>query len=517
MSGKTKHWYKKPLMRTLSVRLLLIFLLVPLWIFLRSVYRDRIAAFGCFDDCLPIMAGYFIESGKKLYSQIYFNHQLMPAYISAVIQILTKPASLYMLMYEHRMVLIYFFMLADVLLVLRFGLVGFGFALLYETTKGFLFGDRFLAESMIIYPLVYLFGIAWELMRGKKISPLDVWISTNLTWFVVFSREPYVPLAILLFSTIVWYVRKTIWGRWAIILFILMSLGTVLLNSPADFWFNVVTINVVAAGSNEIASSHLLGSGMLRVIFYPFLVFFTGTWSIFRWIEIVISALYLTFSAFLIFTNKKFLKPVLFSFILLAFANLRIVPPGQQYYEAFHHIEWYGIAIMSVLFLIQEQILTKRLRIIGIFGIVVFTGLVLYALVVPGSYLHEKVDRQSEFNTNYAQVYIVGEVIRLLSDKQDTVFLDEWEDLIYWQSKLYSPYRYSWYTSNMPNFEIYRRARDDMFAHTPPTFYFGKCAGMAGEAVSLPQSVQSLYVRLLQSGRPSCVWVRKEKIPQDSG
>src|SRR4030042_4993493 len=165
MSDKTNYWYQKPLFRIIAVRLLLVFFLIPLWVFLRSVYRDRIGAFGCFDDCFNYMGGYFVAIGKKLFSEIFFNHQPLTAYISAGIQLGTKPESIYMLLYQHRIFLIYFAIFFDFLLVLRFGIVGFGFALLFETTKGYLFGERFLSESMIIYPLVYVWDLVWEFMH----------------------------------------------------------------------------------------------------------------------------------------------------------------------------------------------------------------------------------------------------------------------------------------------------------------------------------------------------------------
>src|SRR3989344_780100 len=137
----------------------LLFLLLPLWVFLRGIYRDRIGAFGCFDDCFNYMAGHFLLAGKRLYTDIFFNHQPLPAYISAIIQWVSKPEGIYLLIHQHRMFLVYFSIFMNVLLVLRFGLVVFGFSVLYETTKGYVFGERFLAEALIVYPLVYLLGL----------------------------------------------------------------------------------------------------------------------------------------------------------------------------------------------------------------------------------------------------------------------------------------------------------------------------------------------------------------------
>ena len=93
---------------------------LPFWFFLRRVYRDRIGAFGCFDDCFNIVAGYFIGQGKHLYTNIFFNHQPIPAIISFFIQKIYQPQSVYELIYRHRMTLIMYF--------------GFGMGVTWEKT-----------------------------------------------------------------------------------------------------------------------------------------------------------------------------------------------------------------------------------------------------------------------------------------------------------------------------------------------------------------------------------------------
>ena len=116
-------------------RLFLLFILVPFAFYFRSIYRDRLGAFGCFDDCFNIVGGYFITQGKHLYSEIFFNHQPLMAYLSALIQYVTKPDLLYLLIYQHRMALIWFSMVMGGVLTLRFGLIGFGFTLLSKLPK----------------------------------------------------------------------------------------------------------------------------------------------------------------------------------------------------------------------------------------------------------------------------------------------------------------------------------------------------------------------------------------------
>ena len=458
----------KKIAMSAKIKVLLVFLLVPFWIYLRGVYRDRLGAFGCFDDCFNIVAGYFIGQGKQLYSEIFFNHQPILAYISALIQYFYQPQSIYELIYRHRMVLIGYFAAADMFLTLRFGLIGFAFALLFETTKGFLFGERFLAESMIVYPLVYLFALV---LQRKRIHPMESAATAFATWFVVFSREPYIPLALFLFVVILY---KT-YSKVALMIFVLVTLATLALFDFRSYWWNLVTVNAQAA-SEELNWS---------IFFYPVAVYFGGNWNLFRWIEVILSGLIL-----LTFWRTGW-KRALLVFLTLGLANIRTVAPGTLYYVAFHHLVWYAVAIFVVL--LQTKL-----------GWIAIGWLALLAFLSPQSYLHENVNRAEQFGIGYGHYIMQGEIIRRLSDPTNTLFLELWDDLIYLQAKLPSAYKYSWYTSSMANFSIYRAAREEMFRDYPPDFYYGQCS-KNGE-ISLRNDD---YIRLTQGKTPTCIFVKK--------
>jgi hypothetical protein len=112
-----------------------------------------------------------------------------------------------------------------------------------------------------------------------------------------------------------------------------------------------------------------------------------------------------------------------------------------------------------------------------------------------------------------------GEVIRALSSPGDTLFVDGSEDLIYWQAKVESPYKYSWYTSSMPLLDKYTDERIEMFKNDPPDFYreYGMCPKakdkIMPDAYRLPDFIKDEYVRLY-SDRPTCLFVKKNKIPE---
>lgn len=127
-------------------------------------------------------------------------------------------------------------------------------------------------------------------------------------------------------------------------------------------------------------------------------------------------------------------------------------------------------------------------------------------------------DTQEEFTAGYGRYFVNGEVIRLLSNPKDTFYVEMWDDPLYWQAKLPSAYRYSWYTSVMPFFPKYVEAREDMWEKNPPDFYYGNCRPNESFSFLFPETMEENYEQLLFSGRPSCIYVKKEKIkdvPED--
>ncbi len=483
----------------------LILLLIPLWVILRSAYRDRIGAFGCFDDCFNIMGGYYLLSGKRLFSEIFFNHMPLMAEISAWIQAATKPESIYMLLYQHRMFMISASIVANVLLVARFGLWAFLFSVLYESTKGFVFGERFLAEGLIVYPIVYLFGLAWETVWRRKIHTFDVWVAVPATAVVVFAREPYVPLALFLMGTIVWLLRRTVPMAWPILLFTMITVGMIVHYGWSEFFFNVVTVNThVLEVESKITGSQ--AGGFAAILLYPVLLFGSLPKNLFHQVETGLAVVF--FAAGTLAVTLGWWRQIVWVLVVLALANVRTVAPGAIYYGAFHHIIWYALFICTAARVLQELSAKAKFAQVALAGKGALFILAFYAFFSPASYLQEKVDRQTELTTNYSKYYVLGEVVRRLSTQKDTLFLDGQDDLIYWQAKRYSSYPYSWYTSIMPFFPQYTEARSAMFASNPPQFYFGTCPDGSQADVAPPRS--ELYVRLLQNGAPSCLWVHKD-------
>ena len=145
-------------MKGFRLKIFLALLLIPFFYVIFKLYAPRTAAFGCFDDCFNYGAGFFITKGKLLYRDIFFNHQPLMAYISALIQSFTQPRNIYELLLRHRQFMIIWNFFWAVVLLFQFGSAGMLFSLQYELTKFYIFGDRFLAEGLIVYHFCIVTG-----------------------------------------------------------------------------------------------------------------------------------------------------------------------------------------------------------------------------------------------------------------------------------------------------------------------------------------------------------------------
>ena len=489
-------------------RFLPILLILPIYIALYKIYIPKVNAFGCFDDCFNIVAGYFIANGKRLYSEIFFNHQPLMAYFSSLIQTGYHPINIYDLILTHRQSIMAFSFIMNVFMIFRFGLPMLGFVFLYEFSKFYVFGDRFLAEGVIVYPLVYMVGLVWQKYTSKKLYWYDYLLSSLFAWLIIFMREPYIIISFVLFFLIFFgkpfsYLKKIALG-----LFVLLVLIFLAITPLPEYFFNVVTVNGQILRS-EGGENNLLGFGVVQLFVYPILILFGGEWNIFRHFLVGLDLIFLISFLFLLKVKEK-RRILLLLFLILGFANVRIVPPGKIFYAAFHMIVWYGLFIATLTFLLQDLFFYKKK--IAVALLIILIILFVYIVGSGKSFTREKIDPHYEFITNYGKELQVGEVVRLLSKPTDTLYLDGADDLIYWQAKRTSSYKYSWYTSGMPRFSRYRQARLDMFATSPPDFYYRFCTKSIILDYFLPKAYENDYQNIYSDGKPTCLYVKKSKI-----
>lgn len=491
-----------------------IFALLPLFFALYQIYIPRINAFGCFDDCNNFMRGYFVLQGKALFLEVFSGHQPLGSYLSTIIQYFTQPQNIFELILRHRQFMIIFALIMNALIIYRFGAVFLLFTVIYEFSKFYIFGDRFLGDGMIVYPLIYIVGLIFLKYQNLKIYLFDYILVAIFVWFIIFMRVTYAPVAMVSFIFFLWkwpilpFKKEQIMS---IAVFTVLSLITIIIHDIGEYFYNVVFFNYQINLQAE-AKPEMFGPWYLHWFFYPIFVYFYGPINEFKNLLIGLNSIFIILFLGLIW--KKEFKLALAIFLILGFSNIRTVLPGSIFYGAFHMISWFGLIIFISIELIKK-LSNSKLRLVG-FGFMI--GVFLVFLSSPGYFAKSKTDSHQEFITNYGSYLQEGEALRALSSEGDTLFIDGSDDLIYWQSGLSSPYKYSWYTSSMNMLEKYSKEREIMFKDTPPTFYreYGYCVKDEDyeftEAYKIPEIIKENYTRLLIDEKPSCIYVMNEKL-----
>lgn len=431
-------------------------------------------------------------------------------YLSAVIQRLAHPINIYDLVLRHRQSLFLFGLAADILLILRFGLAGFLFSVFYESTKFYIFGDRFLAEAFIIYPFVYLLGIAINKFTKQKIYKGEFIISAILTWFIFIMREPYIPAVIFIYIVLIW--NKNFLREKIISIFIFLSL--LVLSLPLlnlrNYIYDVFFVSSKAIASVEINREKLFPFGILKSFFYPIYILAGGEKTFMRIILVSFSFIFF-YANFIYYYLRKKLKPIIFIFIVLGLSNLRIVTPGYMFYSSFHMLPWYAMFLIVPFMLLQN--LNSRNKIAFYLVFLALLPLFIFITTSKNSFIKEKIDPYPEFISNYGHLNQTGELIKALSEKNNSFFADGFDESLYPQTNLISPYKYSMYTSVMPLFDKFADDRLEMFQKNPPDFYYGTCPRDENSTRILPDSARPLYQQLKEFGKPSCLFLLKTILP----
>jgi hypothetical protein len=512
-------WFYKAILQKLTLKLKG----VPTWTLLLAtfiffvpvflLYYKESVSFHFIDEYNNFLAGYFLLKGKVLYSQIFFQHQPLMAYISYILQKVLHPSSLYKLVIYHRLVVVLVALLFDLLLVYRFRFVGLLFAIIFELTKYHLFGSTFLAESIVVYPLVYLFGLIWETLHKREVADWEILLSGLLTFFVVFMREPYTITAVVLFAILLIPKRRIQIKISAVGIFLLFSLITVAPLPIHDYLFEIAKVNVSAVAKDEVRGNHLLGFGIIGIFIYPIIILLHGSINYFRGILILLDLLFLI-AFFKYFVLDKQWRNGLILLFILGISNIRITPPGTIFFGAYHMIVWYGLFVFSTIFLVKNIFAEKNYNLFKIFTAALLTVFCIYIVLPQNSLIWDKYDKQTVFNNNYAQYFITGKLVQNLSDEKTTFFVDGWDNLSYWQADQNVSFPFLFWYPPMSKFSIYTKARAEMFKNDPPEFVYSNCGVDKGKIFSytFPEYSVREYDMIYYAKSPTCLYVRKSAV-----
>jgi hypothetical protein len=483
-------------------KILLLCLTILIILGIARTTLKRTASFGCFDDCFNYTAGYLLTTGRELYTTIFYNHAPIPAYLSAFILTLTKPINIYDLLFQHRTFLVMFTLIWTCILIFRFGTKSALVLIGYECMKWYFFGNRFLAEAMIVYPIAYLFFLFMEKKKDIKLVE-SIWIGF-LAWLVVFSREPYIPLVLFLLISIAW--KHT--HIQAIIVFLTLSLLTLPFFNIQEFYFNLVSVNTATVLADSSKNTPFF-QRMLETLLYPlFLLLYQKerVWQSIQLIFLIIGTLSL-YS----FIRKKAFGITIWFIVLLALSNIRATPIGTVFYSSFQLLPWFMLSICIAAYLITH--IWHHSRLTSVLTSILFFSALFWTTATPSSFLYEKISAHDELITNFSEEIQIGNIMHHLQTKDSDIFIDGWAELIYWQAQQKTQYRFGWYTSVMPMIDRYRTERFNYLTTTPPELYYGTCPQSTLKERTLPTEIVHLYTNIRIAGKPSCLWIKTDILP----
>lgn len=457
------HWLDK--------RNVLIFVAFIFLIFTGYLYKQATYSFHFVDEEYNLAVGKYLLNGELLYDDIISNQQPFPPILSAVVQKFSKPNTTFLLIGRHRETIVLWSIIWSIILVFYFGLPALAFVIVYEFTKFYLFGNLFLAESIVVYPLLFLVGLAL-LKKPQLTRPESMLIGFCLA-VTIFSLGPIWPLLGFLTLFLIYNYKKRL--KNIPYLFLGSALPVFLLikyTSIPGYFYWYINSNL----AYTIPRYHTLYYNnpwlilVTKAFITPVLAFTPLNPTPTLWVTRVIS-LILLFNLMLLFKRKEF-KEALASILILGLSNLRFYPPGNQYYDGFHLLPWYS-SLIFITALISwgnfKQIHAHWFRL-------PIVSLWVVAILISLKHINPILNRavQKDYYISYSRPTQIGEVISIMKNDNDTLFLSTNDWLVYWQSntnhlpKLYGDY--AWMLG-IPKLED---SLIKTFSTKPPTFLFCK-------------------------------------------
>ncbi len=465
------------------------------------LYHNKIFSLHFVDEEDNLVLGKFLLSGEKLYSDLFSHHQPLGYVLSAGLQLVTNPPNIYMLVKRHREFMIVFALVWNILLVIRFGNRLILPLAVYELTKFYLLGELFLAESLAVYPVLYITSLLFE--KRPKIHKFETYITGLLIGLIGMLIAPLWPFLlgylILLFMAKRPDIKAMGQMAFGALVWVLICLPFI---DIYYYFHNVFYINFgyyIPLGGDEkqpwalIKSSYTPISAILNS---------TNLYQI-GFVTKVVSIALLLVSVALIWSKNW--RILITGFVLLTLANIRYVPPGQDYYRGFHMLIWYAeLLLITIYFGFEIMMILKKkyIKYLVILSILVISGSAMFS----AQSLFQKNDIEHDYYVNYSRQYTFGEAIKIMKNQQDSLFVipDEW--LLYWQGEVK-------HANKMVNFYPWmQRVPElnsivvDSFKNNPPAFFYCDCSAL--QVIEYSKD----YVQMVKDGKETSFWVLNAKM-----
>jgi hypothetical protein len=473
--------------RIFAVVLALVISLVTL-----SPYRSHIFALHFVDEDDNIVIGNYVREGKALYSEVFSQHQPSMFMISAGIQNTFSVDNVLMVIKRHREVMIGWSILWFLILTVRFGWPLLLTGAVIELAKITLLGNLFLAESLVIYPLLYL--VAHLCMEPKISSGIEKLFLVSIFWLLWYSLTPLWPL--LLFLAILLF-YKTTEDKQFRYMFVgvgaISLIGLLSITSFYDYVYNALYVNYkyYIPLTTPVGLFESIGKAFLAPIFA---IFSQKSGELLTLIKVLSIGLLINLASLLL--RKELLKAG-FIFIVLGFTSLRYIDPGDTLYGVFHMLPW-----SSLLILFNFVAFTK----IRLYHLIIWIIIMFASIQVANKNLFDYRDPTTDFYVHFSPSADIREAVKILSiSTPQTLWVEPVMYWPHWRTGA-APYTsmvnyYGWMDQTPPM----KEGLTNHLEKELPTIVWAQT--MQGVGIYLDH-----YTPLLREGKPSGLYLRKDQV-----
>lgn len=416
------------------------------------------------DEQDNFVLGNSVLEGEKLYQNIFSYHQPASYLVSALVQNTLKTNNILMLIKYHRFFVFGWSMGWWLLMILCFGGWIFGPMIILETVKIIYLGNLFLAESLVLLPIIFV-GL-W-LIDNKNNNYGSAFLLGIITAFCGLTLAPLWPVLIL--------VIVTFWWRWKDKRIVAMIIGALfligLIASKVDilgYFENAIYINKNYYLS--IASKIPLSKTLIFSFLTPFLYIINQN----KMMEILIIKIMV--GIFLIaelIYGKKNWKGALQIYLILALLNLRNFELERTHYGGFHLMIWIGWLILISFWLIRK-INTKHLRLL-----ILFPAIVL--LMIINKQIREKNGLIDDFEIYYSRIFNMSQAIKVSATENDRLLSMPDEVLGYWKTGVKVAGKYLFFYKWMETVPGMRQEQINSFSSLPEYLILKSSEGLPVE------------------------------------
>lgn len=479
------------------------FLTLLIALFTIPGFRSHIFFLNFVDEDDNIVIASLMNEGKELYRDVYSQHQPLPFYLSSSLQNILDPDNILMNVKRHREFMMFWSLGWIFLLTFRFGWPLFAASFVIELSKINLLGNLFLAESLVVYPLLYV--LSYFIFQKKFPLNGEHWCVIILIWVLILSLAPIWPLLGAMFIYLLYcshhrFATSTRIALVGVILgFAVFSRGTFLY-----FWHDVVYINYQFY--IPLTTPIGMGESVVKAFLAPIIVFFSQEHTLLLGFIQLLSLSFLL-ELFWLCRDKQYLRALGWVAVLFL-VNIRYIDPSNTLYGAFHMLPWVSVFILAVFVELARLWTAQGLKQLTAKFIVII--LTLSTLSLASSTLWDVRDPANDFYINYSPSVDIAKVVEILSrDRQHSIWVEPVMYWPYWQTgaKQYSEMinYYGWMDQTPP----LRDSLDALLDSELPTIVWAKTHDGIGPYLDR-------YLQFRRDGKPVDLYLRQDKLSEIS-